>query len=596
MAEPETRNARALDNAKALNNDGIGDSSPVPPGSEVKQWLKSLAKAHNKGVNGTVVAGLLAGLATIVQMTLLAAIIHLGLVEKVTLGALTPYFLGLLATLIVRALAQGWQTTLASRCSQQVRQQVRQQLNDCWQATGPVNLNQSSAGTHSREWLDHVDALHGYFARFLPQMLIATLLPLMILAFVFWLDWLAALFLLFAAPLIPLFMALVGMGAESLNQQHFQTVSRLSGQFLDKVRGLTTLQLFQQTGPAADVLQQRSDQYRFITMKTLRVAFLSSAVLEFFSSVAIAIVAMYVGFGLLSYIDFGPAEDLTLFSGLLVLLLAPEFFQPLRTLSQHYHDRASALGAAAEILNRLNSSEPTGRRVRPATPQDSTGVMVQDVSFGFGFSSDVSSKKLLFDRVSFRVGRGQALALTGPSGGGKSTLLNLIAGFIAPQSGAITLFDKAPGQQAFGWLGQKGFLIDGTWADNLRLTAPQASDSDITAALEEVGLGPLLAQRADGIHSTVMEDGQGLSGGQSRRLSLARILVADYDLILLDEPTAALDAESEQHIVQTLSKLKQQGKTLIFSSHHAALLTLADRVLQVVNGRLQAATEGDRHD
>ena len=584
MAEPEARNA------KAMNNGGTGDLSAVPPGSEVKQWLKGLAKAHNKGVNGTAVAGLLAGLATIVQMTLLATIIHQGLVEKVDLAALTPYFLGLLATLGIRALAQGWQTTLASRCSQQVRHQVRQQLNDCWEATGPVNLNQSSAGTHSREWLDHVDALHGYFARFLPQMLIATLLPLMILAFVFWLDWLAGLFLLFAAPLIPLFMALVGMGAESLNQQHFQTVSRLSGQFLDKVRGLTTLQLFQQTGPAAEVLQQRSDQYRFITMKTLRVAFLSSAILEFFSSVAIAVVAMYVGFGLLGSIAFGPAPDLTLFSGLLVLLLAPEFFQPLRTLSQHYHDRASALGAGAEILSRLNSSGTIGSRVRPTPSQDSIGIMVHDVSFGFG------KNKLLFDRVSFSVGRGQALALTGPSGGGKSTLLNMIAGFIAPQSGAITIFDKAPGQQAFGWLGQKGFLVDGTWADNLRLTAPQASDSDVAAALEQVGLGPLLALRSDGIHSKVMEDGQGLSGGQSRRLSLARILVADYDLILLDEPTAALDADSEQHIVQTLSKLKQQGKTLVFSSHHTALLTLADRVLQVVDGRLQAAPEGGHDD
>jgi ATP-binding cassette subfamily C protein CydD len=584
VAEPEARNA------KAMNNGGTGDLSAVPPGSEVKQWLKGLAKAHNKGVNGTAVAGLLAGLATIVQMTLLATIIHQGLVEKVDLAALTPYFLGLLATLGIRALAQGWQTTLASRCSQQVRHQVRQQLNDCWEASGPVNLNQSSAGTHSREWLDHVDALHGYFARFLPQMLIATLLPLMILAFVFWLDWLAGLFLLFAAPLIPLFMALVGMGAESLNQQHFQTVSRLSGQFLDKVRGLTTLQLFQQTGPAAEVLQQRSDQYRFITMKTLRLAFLSSAVLEFFSSVAIAVVAMYVGFGLLGSIAFGPAPDLTLFSGLLVLLLAPEFFQPLRTLSQHYHDRASALGAGAEILSRLNSSGTIGSRVRPTPSQDSIGIMVHDVSFGFG------KNKLLFDRVSFSVGRGQALALTGPSGGGKSTLLNMIAGFIAPQSGAITIFDKAPGQQAFGWLGQKGFLVDGTWADNLRLTAPQASDSDVAAALEQVGLGPLLALRSDGIHSKVMEDGQGLSGGQSRRLSLARILVADYDLILLDEPTAALDADSEQHIVQTLSKLKQQGKTLVFSSHHTALLTLADRVLQVVDGRLQAAPEGGHDD
>jgi len=198
--------------------------------------------------------------------------------------------------------------------------------------------------------------------------------------------------------------------------------------------------------------------------------------------------------------------------------------------------------------------------------------------------------------VSFNVERGQALALTGPSGGGKSTLLNMIAGFITPQNGAITIFDKAPGQQAFGWLGQKGFLVDGTWADNLRLTAPQASDNGIAGALEQVGLGPLLAERADGIHSKVMEDGQGLSGGQSRRLSLARILVADYDLILLDEPTAALDADSEQHIVQTLSRLKQQGKTLVFSSHHTALITLADRVLQVVDGRLQTTAERGHHD
>ena len=584
MAEPQAQNA------SALNHSDTGDSSPATLGLEVKEWLKGLAKVHNKGVIGTALAGLIAGLATVVQMTLLATIIHQGLVDKVTLAALTPYFLGLLATLGVRALAQGWQTTLASRCSQQVRQQVRQQLNDCWQATGPVSLNQSSAGTHTREWLDHVDALHGYFARFLPQILIATLLPLVILAYAFWLDWLAGLFLMFSAPLIPFFMALVGMGAESLNQQHFQTVSRLSGQFLDKVRGLTTLQLFQQTGPASEILQERSDQYRFITMKTLRVAFLSSAVLEFFSSVAIASVAMYVGFGLLGAIDFGPASDLTLFSGLLVLLLAPEFFQPLRTLSQHYHDRASALGAGAEIFSRLNSSDPTDQRVRPVPSQSSTGVLVQDVSFGF------DKNKLLFDRVSFNVERGQALALTGPSGGGKSTLLNMIAGFIAPQNGAITIFDKAPGQQAFGWLGQKGFLVDGTWADNLRLTAPQASDNGIAGALEQVGLGPLLAERADGIHSKVMEDGQGLSGGQSRRLSLARILVADYDLILLDEPTAALDADSEQHIVQTLSRLKQQGKTLVFSSHHTALITLADRVLQVVDGRLQTTAERGHHD
>src|SRR5690554_1906218 len=518
-------------------------------------------------------------------MALLAWLVHQIVIDGQAASALTPWFVALVATLVVRTLGQGLQTQFAARCSEQVRRDARRQIHRHWRDTGPVALADSSAGTLAREWLDHVEALHGYFARFLPQMSLSVIVPLAILILVFWLDWLAGLFLLLSAPLIPVFMALVGMGAEKVNQQHFETISRLSGQFLDKVRGLTTLQLFRQTEDASRTLHQRSDQYRKITMKTLKVAFLSSAVLEFFASVAIAVIAIYIGFGLLGYITYGPSADLTLFSGLLILLLAPEFFQPLRTLSQHYHDRAAALGAGAEILARLQEPVSGAGNVQVQTE---TAAAVDTIALG-GVSLRYSDSPPVFDQLDMQVKRGEVIALTGPSGGGKSSLLHLLAGFIRPNAGTISVFGQPAGSSPFGWLGQKGFWIQGSWADNLRLSSPEASDIAIENALRMVGLAELLDSRKQGINSRIGEDAQGLSGGQARRLSLARIFLADHELVLLDEPTAGLDATSEICVLEALHKLSEAGKTVIFSTHHQALLALADRVLIVSGAEVRNA-------
>src|SRR5690554_4029351 len=518
-------------------------------------------------------------------MALLAWLVHQIVIEGQNAPTLAPWFVALVATLLVRTLGQGFQTQLAASCSEQVRRNARRQIHRHWRDAGPVALADSSAGTLAREWLDHVEALHGYFARFLPQMSLSVIVPLAILVLVFWLDWLAGIFLLLSAPLIPIFMALVGMGAEKVNQQHFETISRLSGQFLDKVRGLTTLQLFRQTEDASRTLHRRSDQYRKITMKTLKVAFLSSAVLEFFASVAIAVIAIYIGFGLLGYISFGPSAQLTLFSGLLILLLAPEFFQPLRTLSQHYHDRAAALGAAAEILGRLQQTGAVeAAKADAPCPAPSSRTIAFD-----GVSVKYRGMGPVFKGLELTIRRGQAVALTGPSGGGKSSFLHLLAGFIQPSAGRLSVFGEPAGKVPFGWLGQKGFWISGSWADNLRMTSPEVSDIAIEHALELVGLADLVASREHGIHSQVAEDGLGLSGGQARRLSLARIFLADHDLILLDEPTAGLDATSEICVLKALHTLAEAGKTLIFSTHHQALLALADRVLIISNGEVRDA-------
>lgn len=552
--------------------------------SESKRWLGALAAHSRRLILATVSAGVVMALATIAQMAFLAGIVHQGIVDEVPVAELSLLFIGAIAAILIRGVAQGLQARYAARCSREVRSEVRRRINRSWQASGPVMMSQTSAGTLAREWLDHTDALHGYFARFLPQMMLAVIVPLIILVVVFFLDWLAGVFLLLSAPLIPLFMALVGMGAEKLNQQHFQTIGRLSGQFLDKVRGLTTLQLFGQTGPASETLRKRSDEYRRITMKTLKIAFLSSAVLEFFSSVAIAVVAIYIGFGLLGYISFGPASDLTLFSGLLILLLAPEFFQPLRLLSQHYHDRAAAMGASSEIVARLQAfDQPQPQSELRHQPESPDIVAVRDIALAYDAARPV------LDGVSLVINKGDVIALTSPSGGGKSSLLHLLAGFMQPDRGHISVFGERAGDEAFGWLGQSPFLVHGTWADNLRLTTPDATDIAIETALHHVGLESLIKGRERGIYSDITEDGQGLSGGQARRLSLARVFVANYDLILLDEPTAGLDSDSEIYVLEALHKLAQAGKTLVFATHHQALLTLANRTLLVTEGEVNDA-------
>lgn len=533
-------------------------------------------------------AGLIAGLATIVQLGLMARIIHLVVVDGITeLGELLPLFFGVLLAIIVRALAQALQGVSGAGAARSIREKVRKALLVHWKCQGPVKLAGESSAVLAGEWVEHADALEGYFARFQPQLWLSLLIPVAVLIVVFSLDWLAAVFLLAAAPLIPCFMILVGMGAERLNQQHFSSASRLAGHFLDRVRGLTTLQLFGQYHASVQSVAAAADEYRRLNLRTLRVAFLSSAVLEFFSSVAIAVVAIYVGFGLLGYIAFGPASELTLFSGLFVLLLAPEFFQPLRELSQHYHDRATALGAAEHLRVRLeravpgdeSSKTPNFKRNENAVHAPINrkhAVMVNDLAVAF------PGRGVTFKGLSFEVTAGQSLALTGPSGSGKTSVLNVLAGFYPPTEGSAWVFGEPPGSRPVAWMNQRPFLVQGSWADNLRITAPNASYAAMTQAVQRVGLADALAQQPQGLDTPLGEGGRGLSGGQSHRLALARVFLTDVKLALLDEPTAGLDPYSRKEVIAALRTLSDAGITLIMATHQPELIAMADGQLDLV--------------
>lgn len=574
-------------------------SRPATPGRDVvadpphqdrerrkrlRAWLKTLSQDAAPQVRLAVIGGTASAVAMIVQLGLTAWLVDRVVIHETALSELIPIVAGIAVAIVLRGAFQIVRDRAAAASSHRIRQRVRQDLISHWRKAGPVGLTHISPATLASEWLEQVEALHGYFARFLPQMMLSVIVPLLILLVVLPLDWIAAGFLLLSAPLIPLFMALVGMGAEKLNQQHFETLGRLSGHFLDRLRGLTTLQLLGQTKRATDDVGRATDHYRRINMKTLRVAFLSSAVLEFFASVAIAVIAIYIGFGLLGYIDFGGAAELTLFTGLFILLLAPEFFQPLRLLSQHYHDRAAALGAAECILDRLDAPGRTPPRAQDAASYDlDLGIQLHNVELGF------ANRPELLEGLSLSVPHGQVVGIQGPSGCGKSTLLHLIGGFIAPDGGEISVFGEPPGRQSFGWLGQSPFILQGSWADNLRLVAPQATDDQLREAMEKAGLLRVLEDRAEGLDAPISESGAGLSGGQGRRLALARVFLADYPLVLLDEPTAGLDPETEQQIIDSLKRLADGHRTLVMASHHPALLAMADRVYRLESGRLNDA-------
>lgn len=540
-----------------------------------RHWLNVLAKREQKRLAGATLCGVLAGTQTIGLLVGLAWLIDQLVVQHRSPMTLVPVFalLGLMVGL--RSLLQWGQDALSAEASLRIRQYARAALLTKIDQLGPVWLTRQQSGALATQTIEHIDALDGYFARFYPQLRIVVALPLLIACVVGALDYLVAIFLLLSAPLIPLFMALVGMGAERLNRDQFVAVSRLAAHFVDRVRGMTTLQLFGHTRSAQREVWFATDHYRRLSMRTLRLAFLSSAVLEFFASVAIAVVAMYVGFGLLGYIDYGPAPSLSLFSGLAVLLLAPEFFQPLRTLSQHYHDRAAALGAAESVVAILNESVLVASSI-PDTLEHSALCEFAGVKLGY------SAQDPILDAVNATLYTRDIVAITGESGSGKSSLLALMAGFIAPLEGE---FRRKAGVD-MAWLDQSPCIIQGSLADNLQLANPSASSRDMERALQRAGLGDLLAKLPAGLESPIGERGAGLSGGQAQRLTLARIYLSTATLVLLDEPTASLDASTEQLVIQALLEWAKEGRTLVIATHHPAVVAVANRHFVCQAGQL----------
>ncbi|MEZ5453704.1 MAG: thiol reductant ABC exporter subunit CydD [Thiothrix sp.] len=573
-------------------------------------------KAHSGfWLKAAVAIGLVSGLLLIAQAWLLATTINAVVFNKAVLADVMPWLWGMLAIFLLRA-GLAWASEQAAfHAAIQVRLAIREQLYRHVQQLGPAWLSGERSGDLINSLSDGVEALEAYYARYIPAMSLIAPVPLAILAFVFGSDWLSGLIMLVTAPLIPVFMILIGKGTEKRNQQQWKSLARMSAHFLDVIQGLTTLKLFNASRREAQMVAQISDQYRQSTMSVLRIAFLSSFALEFLATVSIALVAVFIGFRLFwGEMDF--------FYGLFVLLLAPEFYLPLRNMGTQYHARMEAIGAAERIVGILNTEvshlhpphpnlPPQGGKEQENTPSDGSSLpspLAGEGSgmggeFGVGFhnvSFTYPDGRNALTNLSLQIHPNETLAIVGPSGAGKTTLINLLMGFLQPQSGQI-LVGGQPLQgitleewrKQFAWLPQKPQLFPGTVADNIRLGHPQASLEAVQAAAEQAQAHVFIAALPQGYDTVVGEAGQGLSGGQIQRIALARAFLKDAPLVILDEATANLDMESETLVHSAVQQLAQ-GRTLIMIAHRLRTVRDADRIVVVDGGQVtQAGTHAE---
>ncbi|MFD6284950.1 thiol reductant ABC exporter subunit CydD [Streptomyces sp. NPDC060205] len=524
---------------------------------------------------GVVGAGLVVAQAMLIAEVVVGAFQH-GLS---TAELRTPLLL-LAAVAVGRALIS-WLTELAAhRASAAVKSELRGRLLERAGALGPEWLGGQRTGSLIALATRGVDALDDYFSRYLPQLGLAVVVPVAVLARIVTEDWVSAAIIVGTLPLIPIFMMLIGWVTQSQMDRQWHLLSRLSGHFLDVVAGLPTLKVFGRAKAQVESIRRITGEYRQATMRTLRIAFISSFALELLATISVALVAVTIGMRLVH-------GEMELYDGLVVLILAPEAYLPLRQVGAQYHAAAEGLSAAEEIFSVLETPvrEP-GTAVAPAPGE----LRFEGVTVRYpGRTSDAVSD------VSFTVAPGETVALVGPSGVGKTTLLNVLLGFVRPtqgrvEVGGVDLTDADPQKwrSHVAWVPQRPHLFAGSVAENVRLARPEADDAAVREALADAGALEFVDALPDGLRTLLGEDGAGLSAGQRQRLALARAFLADRPVLLLDEPTASLDGATEAEVVAAVRRLAV-GRTVLLVVHRPALLGVADRVV-----RLEPAASADR--
>ncbi|MBV1841677.1 heme ABC transporter permease/ATP-binding protein CydD [Photobacterium ganghwense] len=554
---------------------------------DLTKWLKSQSKLAKRWLMLSVGLGFLSGLLLVGQAALLAHILHQLIIEHTDKYQLVSSFVSLFVIVGLRAFCSWGREVAGYRCGEQIRLHIRELILQRLQALGPAYIKGKPAGVWASLVLEQIEEMQDFFARYIPQMSIAVLVPLVILVAVFPLNWAAGLIFLITAPLVPIFMALVGLGAADANRRNFKALQRLSGHFYDRLQGLQTLRLFNRAEAEAENLHAASHVLRKRTMEVLRMAFLSSAVLEFFSAISVAIVAVYFGFAFIGELNFGHyGVPITLFTGLFILVLAPEFYQPLRDLGTFYHAKAQAIGAAESLVEFLNT-EADGMSQGDTNLDSPETIRIEAENL------EVLSPQgqVLAGPLSFAIQAHEQVALVGPSGAGKTSLLNALLGFL-PYRGSLKIngselseLDHSQWRQAISWVGQNPLLLHGTVRDNITLGNPLATDEHIQQVARQAYADEFIQRLEHGYQHPVGDRSSGLSVGQAQRIAVARAMLQSGAFWLLDEPTASLDANSEHLVLESL-KQATDGQTTLMVSHRLDQLAAMDRVMVMENGQL----------
>lgn len=551
----------------------------------LQQWLRAQQEPIKKLMRTNIALATLSALILVVQTYFLATLLDKLIMQNVPRDELIPYFLGLIIGFGMRAIILWVREKIGFRSGQLLRNHIRQKILDKIHLVGPATINQKPAGSWASIMLEQVENLHNFYARFLPQQSLSAIVPVVIFIAVFPLNWAAGLILMITAPLVPLFMIIVGIAAADNSQKNMDTLSRLSAQFLDRLRGLETLRLFNRTSEQTEHIENATEDFRETTMDVLKLAFLSSAVLEFFTSISIALMAVYFGFSYLGQIEFGTYNaPLTLFTGFFCLILAPEFYQPLRDLGTYYHDRAAGIGAADAIVDFLEADYLTVHQNEKTISLESAVEISAENLVVLSTQGSALTKPL-----NFQIPANHNVALVGQSGAGKTSLINAILGFL-PYKGSLKINGQelresnlADWRKHIAWVGQNPLLLQGTIKENLLLGNIQANDEEINQALMHSQAKEFTDKL--GLHHEIKDGGLGISVGQAQRLAIARALLRKGDLLLLDEPTASLDAQSENLVLHALNKASQHQTTLMIT-HRIEDLKQCDQIFVMQRGEI----------
>jgi thiol reductant ABC exporter CydD subunit len=537
--------------------------------------LLTYARATRPFLVALVIVGTAGAALIIVQAWLLADIIAAAFAGGQGIAALSLPFAALLAVVVARA-ALGWgREVMADRASARAKAQLRGALLAHVAALGPARATDRWTGQIAVLSTRGIDALDGYFSLYLPQVFLAGIIPVAVLVAIGVQDWISALIIAATLPLIPLFMALVGAATRERMEHQLRSLQQLAGHFLDVVAGLPTLKIFGRAKAQIRAVGVVTDQYRVATMSTLRVTFLSSLILELVATLSVALVAVEIGLRLMG-------GHLGLQTAVMVLVLAPEAYLPLRQLGANYHASAEGVAAARQVFDVLEMPLPThGHRSDVPDPAVSS-IEIEGLRVQYP-----GRPQPALDGISITVAPGEVLAITGPSGCGKSTLLSVMLGFVSAQTGSVRvggvdLAELAPEawRAQVSWLPQRPHLFAASIADNVRLGDPDASNAEVSSAIAAAGLSDVVASKPAGLATMLGDAGSGLSVGERQRVGLARAFLREAPLLLLDEPTANLDGETESEVLTALRRLVA-GRTVLLVAHRPALLALADRVLEL---------------
>jgi ATP-binding cassette subfamily C protein CydD len=566
------------------------------------QWLKRAAAPAHRWVRAVIALGLAeTGLTLVIGWTVAAVVEH-SMFGQLPTGELTGWFAIASAAWAGRVALRWFRDRFSFSAGAALCDHARELLwsdTACWQ----------EVSSESRlSVLEQVEALHDYGARYLPERALAVAGPLVILAAVASQSWFAALLLLVTGPTIPLFAWLIATGAARASRDQFTALGTLGALFLDRLQGLTTLRLLNRASSEGETIDRAARDYRRRAMKVLRLVFLSTAMVELLSSIGIGMMAVYLGLSLLGW-SFGFwVESPTYGQALFLLIVAADFFAPLRNMGRLNHARVAALGASEHLAALVASparplNAPRGGAVLRDTARvtEAPEILFDGVSAAWtdcphhgppDDRGDGADGAPVLRDASFRIRAGERVALVGPSGSGKTTTLALLLGLLSPRGGRIMVdghdlaqMDPKGWLQRVAWVGQNPYLFHGTVRSNILLGNPGADDALVSRAARLAGVDAFCAQWPTGLDTPVGEDGQGLSGGQVQRVALARALVRPGGLMVLDEPTAHLDWDTKGLVLDGLRDAAQ-GRTLVMVTHHVDARLPVDRVLRVADGQV----------